>query len=182
VPAELLVAVIGTVGTLVGVVAGAALTSWWQNAAWRRERAERLRSERRTLFAEFLNAAREWRAISQSPTVEIVEASAISRTSHADGGASAVRVLALRTEIALIAETLPIVQAAQSLSRALIRLAEARATYAAGSVPDEIVQECRDAEADFVAAARDEFGSPSLGDPRRLVRGYTPRSSEMHRT
>jgi hypothetical protein len=175
---EVLASLIGTVGTLAGVVVGVTLGGRSQTVAWKREKAERLRAERRRLYSDFLASARDWRAISLGPEVQIVEASAVSRFSHADGGTSAVRTQGLRIEIALVAETPAIVGQARAVVRTLAELAEARAQYTESLIPPHIVQACRDSEFQFVAAARRELGSSELGDD--LARVFQPTASGVN--
>jgi hypothetical protein len=179
---DVLVALIGTVGTLLGVVIGAVLTSRQQSATWDRERARIRESERREVYARFLTAAREWRAVSMGAEVRIITGSPISRSRHADGGQSGARTLALRSEVALVAQSPKTIAESIDLVRTLTRLAEARASHAAGSIPDNIVQACRDAERSFLLAARADLGSsgfaaedfPVLGSRQRLSAGDRP--------
>ena len=101
--------------------------------------------------------AREWRASTQHPDTRLVKGSAVSRSEHADGGVAAVRTLGLRSEIALVGQPATI-RAARELTRSHISLAESRAKYAAGSLPDTLVAACRRTEMKFVRAAREELG------------------------
>jgi hypothetical protein len=154
---QVLAALIGAIGALAGVATGSLLSAWYQRQTWMRDQAARARDERRRLFAEFLTAAREWRAVTHHPDTKIVRASAISKKSHADGGAAAARALALRSEIALIAQA-PTIEATREMARTHRLLAEGRAKYAAGELPGPLVTACRRAELRFVRAARAELG------------------------
>lgn len=154
--------IISTVGVLAGVVLGGLLSARAQSRVWRLGEAERLRHERRRIYAEFLSAARIWRAAIMSPSAVIVEVSTFSRQRHADGGDAAIDVLRLRFEVGLIALSPEMTRLATLVFRAARSLAEARARYAAGAVPDEILDQCRQAEREFAAAARSELGGPPL--------------------
>lgn len=160
-PPQIWAALIGAVGVLAGVVTGALLTAFHQGQAWRREHAARSRDERRRLFADFLTAAREWRATTQHPDTKLVKGSAVSRSEHADGGIAAVRTLGLRSEIALIGQP-AVIRQAREVTRSQITLAESRAKYPAGSLPDRLVAACRHAEVEFVRAARQELGIATI--------------------
>ena len=159
-PPQVWAALIGAVGVLVGVGTGSFLSAWYQRQAWKREHAARLRDERRQLFADFLTAARDWRAVTQHPDTKLISASAVSKSEHADGGAAAARTLALRSEIAMIAQA-PAIRAARDLSKAHTRLAEGRSKFAAGSLPESLMGPCRRTELLFVHAAREELGVPT---------------------
>jgi hypothetical protein len=170
VPAEVIVSVLGTLGTLLGVVIGAALTNRSQRLSWDRQEKDRSRAERRRIYADFLSSTREWRAVSLSATARIVGGSVVARVPHADGGASATRALSLRSELSFIAESPATIAQSFALVRALGNLAQARAEHPAGSVPESIVQACRDSEWRFVAAARAELGSPELSEDFEVLR------------
>ncbi len=159
IPPQVWAALIGAVGVLAGVVVGAFLSAWYQRLAWIREQAARFRDERRRLFADFLTSAREWRATAQHPDTKLIRGSAASRSEHADGGTAAVRTIGLRSEIALTGQPATI-RASWKLTKAHSLLAESRAKYPAGSIPDSLVEACRRAEIKFVQAARDELGTP----------------------
>jgi len=156
-PSQVWVALIGAAGVLTGVVSGVVLSAWYQRQAWSREQTARSRDERRRLFADFLTAAREWRANTQHPDTQLIKGSAVSKSEHADGGVAAVRTLGLRSEIALLGQA-PIIRAAREMTRSLITLAESRSKFPAGSLPDPLVEACRQAEVGFVLAARGELG------------------------
>ncbi len=156
-PPQVWAALIGAVGVLTGVVTGALLSAFHQGRAWKREEAARSRDERRRLFADFLTAARDWRAATQHPDTRLVRGSAVSRSEHADGGIAAVRTLGLRSEIALLGQP-AIIRQAREVTRSQITLAESRAKYPAGSLPDRLVAACRNAEVKFLVAARKELG------------------------
>jgi hypothetical protein len=156
---EVLVAVIGTAGTLAGVVAGAGLGWRAQKTAWKRERVERLRSERLALYSQFLAAIRDWRAEVLGDNVTIVGASRVSRDPHADGGEGAVRAYGLRDEIGLVAETVDIIEAARMLTISVRLIAEARAQHRDTLIPAEIVNRSRDSENHFLLVARRDLGT-----------------------
>lgn len=162
--ANIVTTLMGTVGTLGGVALGAWLTNRSQRRLLLEDRAERSMTERRHLYGEFLSTTRAWRAVSQSADARVIPGSAISRRPHADGGAMAERSLALRSEIALVAHSVEASREAARLVKALGRLAEARSSYAAGSIPQDIVQPCRDRELFFILAARRELGTPRTAD------------------
>jgi hypothetical protein len=157
---QVALAVLSVVGALTGVGLGAMLTARSQRVAWERQEAGKSLQERRTSYAAFIAAAREWRAAVMSPDAAILEASSVSRKPHADGGEARTRFLRLRAELALAAHAPETVRAADLLVDAVAHLAEARAGYPLGQVPEPIVQACRDADRDFLHAARAELGSP----------------------
>jgi hypothetical protein len=156
---EVLVALIGTIGTLAGVIAGAGLGWRTQSTAWQRDKAERFRSERLTLYSQFLAAVRDWRAVVLSDAVTIVGASRVSRDAHADGGDSAILAIGREAEIGLVAESAAIIEAARSLVRSVRFIAEARATHVDSLVPTEIVQASRHSENWFIMVARRDLGT-----------------------
>jgi hypothetical protein len=172
-PPPVWAALIGAVGALAGVATGSFLSGWYQRQAWMRELAARSRDERRRLFAEFLTTAREWRGAAQHSDTKLVDASAVSKNKHADGGAAAARTLALRSEIALVGQTSTI-RAAREMAKAHTRLAESRGKYAAGSLPQPLVDACRSTEMRFVHAAREELGVLSSKADLEEVFGLTP--------
>jgi len=166
---EVVVSVVGTAGTLIGVALGSLLSNRAQRLAGDRQASDQARSERRTVYANFLIACREWWAVSMATVVQLVQGSAVSRQVHADGGAVAARVLALRSELLLVADSAATIAKAGVLVRAIARLAEARAEYPAGSIPEDLIVACRIAEADFVAIARDELGAGTLPDVAKIL-------------
>jgi hypothetical protein len=165
---EVLVAAIGALGTLGGVVAGGGLGWWTQKNSWKRERVERLRSERLSLYSRFLAAVRDWRAAVLEDNVTIVDASRVSRAPHADGGESAVRAYGLRDELGLVAESGDIIEAARTLTRSVRFIAEARAQYGDSLIPVEIVNRSRDNENHFLLVARRDLGTANRDDVDRL--------------
>ncbi|MFC6014897.1 hypothetical protein ACFP2T_01630 [Plantactinospora solaniradicis] len=159
---QVVVALISTLGVLAGVALGGVLSARVQTQAWRRQEAERSVQERRRIYADFLAAARVWRATVMSPDVRIIEASTFSAQRHADGADAAISTLRLRMEVGLIAHEADTTARAQTVVVEVRRLAEARAEHPAGQVPDPIIDRCRRAERGFAAAARAELGSPQL--------------------
>lgn len=157
---QIFAALIGALGALSGVITGSVLSAGYQRRAAARDQAVRSSDERRKVFAAFLAAAREWRALSVHPNTELVSASAISSRRHADGGAPATRTLGLRSEIALVARPRTI-RSAYALVRVHGELAEGRGKHSAGNLPRELFVACRLAEASFTAAAREELGFPA---------------------
>ena len=156
-PPQVLAALIGAVGALAGVATGSLLSGWYQRQARLQEQATRSKEERRRIFAEFLTATRDWRATTLHSETKLIDASTVSKTKHADGGPAATRATALRSEIALVAQTSTI-RAARDMVLANRRLAEGRAQYAAGALPEPLVIACRRTELEFVRAAREELG------------------------
>jgi hypothetical protein len=138
---------------------GAILSARAQTRAWHLEAAERSVQERRRIYAEFLAAARVWRATVMSPDARIVEASTFSKSRHADGGDAAISTLRLRIEVGLIAQKPETARCARAVFVAVRGLVEARGVSPAGLVPDEVIDECRKAERAFAAAASAELGS-----------------------
>lgn len=100
---QVVVALISTVGVLAGVALGGVLSARAQSQAWRRQEAERSVRERRRSYADFLAAARVWRATVMSPEARIIEASTFSAQRDADGADAAISILRLRMEVGLIA-------------------------------------------------------------------------------
>jgi hypothetical protein len=175
-PPQVLAALIGAAGALVGVATGAFLTGWFQRQAWLREQSGRSNDERRRIFAEFMSTAREWRATTLHAEVKFLGASAVAKQRHADGGPAAARTLGLRSEIALVAgaET---IRASIALVRAHGQLAIARAQHTAGAVPDQFVIACRRTELQFAKAARDELGIGSSDVDLEEIFGIPPAPS-----
>lgn len=118
--------------------------------------------DRRTTYAAFVAACREWRATVLGPDVPILAASSVSRQQHADGGTARTQVVRYRAEIGLIALTTETIQAAAALMLAVGQLSEARAVHQAGEVPEPSIQACRDAEREFNRIARHELRSPEI--------------------
>jgi hypothetical protein len=159
---QIVVTVINALGVLAGVALGAILSARAQRRAWRSQEVERSAQERRWIYAEFLAAARLWRAAVMNPDARIVEASTFSRQRHADGGEAAIDTLRLRIEVGLIAHSTQTTRQARSVFQAIRGLAEARAKHLVGQVPDEVVEACRRAERAFATVVRAELGSPDL--------------------
>jgi hypothetical protein len=159
---QIAVSLISAIGALTGVILGALLTSRFQRSAWLRQEAVKSIQERRVVYASFIATAREWRANVMSPEAKILTASTISRGRHAAGGEAEVKTLRLQAELGLVAFTQGTVLCSDGLISAVRRLAEARGSHDAGQVPDPIVQRCRDAEREFLKAARIELGSPDI--------------------
>lgn len=172
-PTQVLAAMIGAVGVLAGVGAGSVFSAWYQRQAWTREQAARSRDDRRRLFAQYLTAAREWRATTQHPDTKLVRASAVSSKKHADGGAAAARTLGLRSEIALVAQA-ETIRAARQMARANMLLAEGRAEHIGSALPDPLIVACRRAELRFVRAAREELGVSGSETELEEVFGLAP--------
>jgi hypothetical protein len=159
---QVVLAVLSVGGALVGVALGALLNARVQRKSWERQEDLKSTQDRRVMFAAFVAACREWRATVLGPDVKILRASSVSRNPHADGGAARTTVLRLRAELALVAHTTETVRAGADLMRVVGLLSEARANFEAGQVPDTFIQPCRDAEREFVRAARAELGSPDI--------------------
>jgi hypothetical protein len=96
--------------------------------------------------------------------VVIQDASTISRRPHAAGGQAQVESLRLRAEIALASLSAETGAACDQVVAALGALSRARVAYEAGTVPDNVVDACRDAERGFLDAARRELGTISGRD------------------
>ncbi len=160
--AQIVVTVISAFSVLAGVALGAILSAKAQGRAWRLQEAERSTQERRRIYAEFLAAARLWRAAVMSSEARIVEASTFSKRRHADGGEAAIDTLRLRIEVDLIAYRAHTTRQARSVFQAVRGLAEARGDRPAGQVPDDVIEACRRAEREFATAARAELGSPGI--------------------
>ena len=159
---QLTTSLLTLVGALGGVALGSYLSSRSQSRTWERETSERSRRERQNTFAAFAAAAREWRAAIMSFDVVIHNAGAISRHPHAVGGQAQIECLRLRAQIALISASTETSTACDTVIAALGALSRARATYEAGTVPDSMINDCRDAERIFLAAARAELGITAL--------------------
>jgi hypothetical protein len=166
---QVVISLISTLGALGGVALGAILLARAQARAWRSQEVERSTQERRRTYAEFLAAARIWRATVMSPDARIVAASTFSKSRHADGGYAAISTLRLRIEVDLIAQKSETTRCARTVFEAVRRLAEARGEIPAGQVPDEVVEVCRKAEEVFAVAARLELASEVPGLLTRAV-------------
>ncbi|MGA5299516.1 hypothetical protein ACPCHT_06275 [Nucisporomicrobium flavum] len=167
---QVILAFLSVTGALAGVMLGSLLNARVQRASWQHQETTLSIRDRRTTYAAFVAACREWRATVLGPDVQIIPASSVSRLPHADGGQARVHVVRYRAEIGLIAHTTATVQAAAALMLAVGRLSEARADHEAGRVPEPFVEACREAEREFNRAARAELRSPeiSLVTPTRL--------------
>jgi hypothetical protein len=159
---QVILAVLSVSGALVGVMLGSLLNARVQRVSWERQESLKSVQDRRTAYAAFVAACREWRATVLSPGVPILEFSSVSRKPHADGGAARTQVVRYRAELGLVAHTADTVQAAAALMLAVGALSEARAVHEAGQVPDPFIEACREAERKFVRAARAELGSPEI--------------------
>lgn len=159
---QVAVVVISTVGALVGVLLGSTLSAHTQRRVWRLQEDERSVEERRRIYADYLAAARVWRATTMIPQVPIIGASTFSTKPHADAGEIAIDSLRLRIEVGLITQSTTTAEAAEEVLRANRSLAEARADHPAGWIPDPFVDACRRAERAFAAAARDELGGAAM--------------------
>jgi hypothetical protein len=159
---QVILAFLSVTGALVGVTLGSLLNARVQRASWENQENMASIRDRRTTYAAFVAACREWRATVLGPDVPILPASSVSRQPHADGGQARVQVVRYRAEIGLIAHTTATVRAAAALMRAVGELSEVRADNEAGQVPEPFVQACRDAEREFNRIARAELRSPEI--------------------
>ena len=160
---QTLVAVLAVLGSLGGVALGSYLSGRAQTRAWQREALDRDNRDKRAIMSAFATAAREWRATVMSEDATLLQASTVSRSRHAFGGEAQAETLRRQQEIRLVSSTVETAQAAYQVVSALTHLAEVRVDHAAGEIPDETIQFCRDAEAAFLAAARSELGTPGPG-------------------
>ena len=159
---QLILAFLSVAGALVGVTLGSMLNARVQRASWQHQENTTSIRERRTTYAAFVAACREWRATVLGPDVLILQASSVSRQPHADGGQARTQVVRYRAEIGLIAHTTETVRAAAGLMLAVGQLSEVRAVHEAGQVPEHFIEACRDAEREFNRVARAELGSPEI--------------------
>jgi hypothetical protein len=159
---QVVLAFLSVTGALVGVMLGSLLNARVQRASWEHQENTMSMRDRRTTYAAFVAACREWRATVLGPDVPILPASSVSRHAHADGGQARVQVVRHRAEIGLIAHTSETVHAAAALMLAVGRLSEARAVHEAGRVPEPFIQACRDAEREFNRVARAELRNPVI--------------------
>ena len=159
---QVILAGLSVTGALVGVMLGALLNARVQRASWQHQENTTSIRERRTTYAAFVAACREWRTMVLGPDVRIVPASSVSRRPHADGGPARTQVVRYRAEIGLVAHASATVHAAAALMLAVGQLSEVRAEHEAGQVPERFVQACREAEREFNRVARAELGSPEI--------------------
>ena len=159
---QVILAVLSVSGALVGVMVGALLNARVQRASWERQESTKSIRDRRTTYAAFVAACREWRTTVLGPDVRILPASSVSRQPHADGGQARTQVVRYRAEIGLVAHATATVHAAAALMLAVGQLSEVRARHEAGHVPERFVEACRQAEREFNRIARAELGSPEI--------------------
>jgi hypothetical protein len=159
---QVVLAFLSVAGALVGVMLGSLLNARVQRASWEHQENATSIRDRRTTYASFVAACREWRATVLGPDVRILPASSVSRHPHADGGQARTQVVRYRAEIGLIAHTTATLQAAAALMLAVGQLSEARAVHGAGEVPDAFIEACREAEREFNRVARAELRSPAI--------------------
>ncbi|MCU7729338.1 hypothetical protein ODJ79_36955 [Actinoplanes sp. KI2] len=159
---QVVLALLSVTGALVGVLLGSLLNARVQRASWQQQESAMSIRDRRTTYAAFVAACREWRATVLAPDVRILPASSVSRQPHADGGQARVQVVRYRAEIGLIAHRTATLQAAAALMLAVGQLAEVRAGHEAGEVPEPFIEACRGAEREFNRVARAELHSPEI--------------------
>jgi hypothetical protein len=155
---QIVISLLTITGALGGVFLGSYLSSRSQATNWEREIAERSRQDRRSIYAAFAASAREWRAAVMDANAVITNASTTSRHPHAVGGQAQVESLRLRAEIPLASLSTETGAACDQVIAALGALSRARAAYEAGTVPDNVVAACRNAERAFLDAVRRELG------------------------
>ncbi|WP_155372619.1 hypothetical protein [Catellatospora vulcania] len=166
---EPLTILLSTLGPLLGVLAGGWVASRTQAAGHRREDRRHLADTRRTAYAAYLTAVREYVAYTQSPhtQVEIVphaeQQEILIPLLDADGTAYRQRMDAAHVGVRLIAGSATVVEHARELARAVRRAAAARATHAAGRIPADVYEAMWDAESRFVDTVRVELGLPGFG-------------------
>jgi hypothetical protein len=154
--------IVGTVGTLVGVALGSWITAASQRGLAREANRRDATRARESSYVEYLAAFRNFRRFVQAEatTVRIVER-------PEDPGrrtpviADSIRhweaVENAKARMYIVAAGKPVLASMKKVEDAFYDIAEARAEYGVGAIPDSIVTSARAAETAFSRAAHDDL-------------------------
>ncbi|MEV1173865.1 hypothetical protein [Nonomuraea sp. NPDC049784] len=148
---------------LAGVGLGGLLSSRAQDRAWKREEQRRWRDARRTTYADFVTAVREYRSFVSGPDARVEvwmhpEGTRLTPAIGQDGAAYQTKMEASFTAVQMAAQDQETLNRAHFLASIARRVAVARAVYGPGQVPSDLDESLFTAEHGFLNSARRDLG------------------------
>ena len=151
---------IGVTGTLLGVVLGSVLGAWSQRRLLKETHARSDRADRLAAYVEFLTAFRQFRKYILTEDVKIqLKARTGQMTVPVIPGSHSYdeAIEAARSRLEILAGDRPVWTAGKEVASSLNAIAQARAHFPVGEVPDDIVLSARDIERKFAKLASEDL-------------------------
>ncbi len=152
--------IVGTAGAHGGVALGSWITALSQRRLAREAHRRTLVQARELAYVEYLAAFRRFRRflLAEPVKVQIVERAGGRKTPVIEKSSKNWETVEVATaRIKIVAAGRPVLKFAGDMRIAFYAIAEARATFEAGAVPDELVRAANDADAAFAQAAHDDL-------------------------